>query len=70
MIFINTLCSGLGGEGHVETEWLEQTLEQHRDAQHKPEPIELATELTSLIVPPIRFIAWTVARVTFCTALI
>lgn len=35
LIFINTLWSGLGGEGHVETEWLEQTLEQHQDARHK-----------------------------------
>ena len=35
MIFVHTLWSGLGGEGHVETEWLEQTLEQHKDARRK-----------------------------------
>jgi len=35
MVFVNTLWSGLGGEGHVEIEWLEATLRQHRDARHK-----------------------------------
>lgn len=35
MVFINTLWSGLGGEGHVEMEWLEATLREHRDARHK-----------------------------------
>lgn len=35
MIFVHTLWSGLGGEGHVETEWLEQTLISHADAKHK-----------------------------------
>ena len=35
MIFVHTLWSGLGGEGNVETEWLEQTLEQHADVKHK-----------------------------------
>ena len=35
MIFVNTLHFGSGGEGTVETDWLEQTLEQHRDARHK-----------------------------------
>lgn len=35
MIFVHTLWSGLGGEGHVETEWLEQTLKQHADVKHK-----------------------------------
>ncbi|MDE2856254.1 MAG: metallophosphoesterase [Chloroflexota bacterium] len=35
MIFVNTLWSGTGGEGTVETEWLEATLTQHADAGHK-----------------------------------
>jgi hypothetical protein len=35
MVFIHTLWSGLGGEGNVETEWLEQTLQEHSDAKHK-----------------------------------
>ena len=35
MVFVHTLWSGLGGEGHVETDWLEATLAQHRDARHK-----------------------------------
>ena len=35
MVFVHTLWSGLGGEGHVETDWLEATLAQHRDAKHK-----------------------------------
>ena len=35
LIFVNTMWSGLGGEGFVETEWLEQTLAQHADARHK-----------------------------------
>jgi hypothetical protein len=35
MIFVNTVWSGLGGEGHVETEWLGDVLNQHRDARHK-----------------------------------
>ncbi|MEZ4620707.1 MAG: hypothetical protein R2867_35070 [Caldilineaceae bacterium] len=35
MIFVNTLWSGLGGEGYVETEWLEQTLTEHADARYK-----------------------------------
>jgi hypothetical protein len=33
--FVNTMWSGLGGEGHVETEWLSETLHRHRDARHK-----------------------------------
>ncbi|WP_426440727.1 metallophosphoesterase family protein [Bradyrhizobium genosp. P] len=35
MVFVHTLWSGLGGEGHVETDWLEATLAQHRDARHR-----------------------------------
>lgn len=35
LVFVHTLWSGLGGEGHVETDWLEATLAQHRDARHK-----------------------------------
>jgi hypothetical protein len=35
MVFVNTLWSGLGGEGHVELAWLEATLRDHRDARHK-----------------------------------
>jgi hypothetical protein len=35
MVFVNTLWSGLGGEGHIEIEWLATTLREHRDAPHK-----------------------------------
>lgn len=35
MIFTHTLWSGLGGEGNVETKWLEDTLQAHADAKHK-----------------------------------
>lgn len=35
MIFVNTLWSGLGGEGYVETEWLEEILIDHADARYK-----------------------------------
>ncbi len=35
MVFVNTLWSGLGGEGHVEIDWLEATLRVHGDARHK-----------------------------------
>ncbi|WP_298366864.1 metallophosphoesterase [uncultured Bradyrhizobium sp.] len=35
MVFVHTLWSGLGGEGHVETDWLEEVLERHKDARHK-----------------------------------
>jgi Calcineurin-like phosphoesterase len=35
MVFVNTLWSGLGGEGHVEIDWLEATLRAHGDARHK-----------------------------------
>lgn len=35
LVFVHTLSTGLGGEGHVETEWLEATLKAHSDARHK-----------------------------------
>ncbi|MBB3149744.1 hypothetical protein FHS21_006198 [Phyllobacterium trifolii] len=35
MVFVHTLWSGAGGEGHIETEWLEATLKDHKDARHK-----------------------------------
>ena len=35
VIFVHTGWSGLGGEGHVETEWLQGVLTQHSDARHK-----------------------------------
>ena len=35
IIFVNTLWSGTGGEGTVETDWLEATLERHADARHR-----------------------------------
>lgn len=35
MVFVNTMWSGLGGEGHVETTWLRDVLRQHADARHK-----------------------------------
>jgi hypothetical protein len=35
LVFVHTLWTGLGGEGHVETDWLQATLRQHRDARHK-----------------------------------
>ncbi len=35
MVFIHTSWSGMGGEGHVETEWLAATLQQHHDAGYK-----------------------------------
>ena len=35
LIFVHTGWSGLGGEGHVETEWLRRVLTQHADARHK-----------------------------------
>lgn len=35
MVFVHTLWTGLGGEGHVETEWLQATLKQHADAKYK-----------------------------------
>jgi len=35
LIFVNTLWSGLGGEGYVELTWLAQVLTDHADARHK-----------------------------------
>jgi hypothetical protein len=35
LVFINTLWSGLGGEGWVETTWLDRTLRDHADARYK-----------------------------------
>jgi hypothetical protein len=35
LVFVHTLWSGLGGEGHVETDWLRAVLRQHADARHK-----------------------------------
>ena len=35
MVFVHTLWSGLGGEGHVETDWLDATLAAHANARHK-----------------------------------
>lgn len=35
LVAVNTLWSGLGGEGHLETEWLDAVLRQHADARHK-----------------------------------
>ena len=35
LVFVNTMFSELGGEGRVETEWLDQTLSDHSDARYK-----------------------------------
>ena len=35
LVFVHTLASGLGGEGHVETVWLRDVLRRHADARHK-----------------------------------
>ncbi len=35
LVFVNTLWSGLGGEGHVETSWLREVLRQNADARYK-----------------------------------
>jgi hypothetical protein len=35
LVFVNTNWSGLGGEGRVETAWLDQTLARHADARYK-----------------------------------
>ncbi|WP_395674392.1 metallophosphoesterase family protein [Inquilinus sp.] len=35
LVFVHTLWTGLGGEGHVETDWLRRVLGQHADARHK-----------------------------------
>ena len=35
LVFVHTVFSGLGGEGHVETAWLHAVLHQHADARYK-----------------------------------
>lgn len=35
LIMVNTMCSGLGGEGHVETAWLEEVLKSNDGARWK-----------------------------------
>lgn len=35
LVFVNTMTLSLGGEGHVETEWLAQSLRSHADARFK-----------------------------------
>lgn len=35
MVFVHTLWSELGGEGHVETDWLDAVLTMHGDARYK-----------------------------------
>ncbi|GGJ29801.1 metallophosphoesterase family protein [Neoroseomonas lacus] len=35
LVFVHTLWTGLGGEGHVETDWLRATLNAHADARYK-----------------------------------
>lgn len=35
LVFVHTLWTGLGGEGHVETDWLRSVLVRHADARHK-----------------------------------
>lgn len=35
MVFIHTSAEQLGGEGHIETEWLSDTLARHADAKFK-----------------------------------
>ena len=35
MVFVNTMWTGLGGEGHVETAWLREVLRANADARHK-----------------------------------
>lgn len=35
LIFVHTLWTGLGGEGFVETKWLDEVLGAHADATHK-----------------------------------
>ncbi|MEM6462270.1 MAG: metallophosphoesterase [Pseudomonadota bacterium] len=35
LVFVHTLWSGLGGEGHMELDWLKQTLEKNAEAQWK-----------------------------------
>ena len=33
LVFVHTSWTGLGGEGHIETDWLANVLDQHADAQ-------------------------------------
>ena len=35
LVFVHTLWSGLGGEGHVESTWLDQTLSDNADARYR-----------------------------------
>jgi hypothetical protein len=35
MVFVHTMWTGLGGEGHVETTWLSEVLQRHAGARHK-----------------------------------
>jgi len=35
MVFVHTLNTALGGEGFVETRWLDDVLREHHDASHK-----------------------------------
>jgi hypothetical protein len=35
LVFVNTACAALGGEGRVEIEWLDRTLSANGDARHK-----------------------------------
>ncbi len=35
LVFVNTLWSGLGGEGRLEMAWLDQTLADHADVRYK-----------------------------------
>ncbi|WP_419912162.1 metallophosphoesterase family protein [Hoeflea sp.] len=35
VVFVNTMCRGLGGEGHMETEWLAQVMKSNGDARWK-----------------------------------
>jgi hypothetical protein len=35
MVFVHTLWTGLGGEGHVETDWLRDVLRAQADARHR-----------------------------------
>lgn len=35
LVFVNTLSTGLGGEGYVETDWLREVLHRNADASHK-----------------------------------
>jgi hypothetical protein len=35
LVFVHTLWTGLGGEGYVETDWLQEVLHRNADASHK-----------------------------------